>query len=416
MELTDEEQQAYQGARGRAQGMAMRILVHLGRVLGADRLIPISSAHIDGCLYHGESGVAFAEALVQGEGHICVPTTLNVGALDLHRPENVRIDEPIREMARRLMQAYVALGCRQTWTCAPYQAGFRPAKGEDIAWAESNAVVFANSVLGARTNRYGDFLDICAALTGRAPRYGLHVPENRRATLRIRTSAVSQRLKRNSVFYPVLGAWLGRNAGSDIAVIEGLPTDLSEDALKALGAAAASTGAVALFHVAGVTPEAPTVEAAGGGAVPEQVLDFTPDEAIRARDSLSTISGVAPDVIALGSPHYSLAEVEAFERVRRGRRLRLPVYLCTGRHVFSVLEHRGQVAEMEGAGVVFITDTCVVVTPILAPQGGVLMTDSGKFAHYSLGNIGYDVLYGSAAECVESAVQGKLAHLQEDWQ
>lgn len=170
-----------------------------------------------------------------GGGQVRVPTTLNVGALNLLKSEAGLMAPPQRAMAGRLMQAYVALGCRQTWTCAPYQVGHRPALGEDIAWAESNAVVFANSVLGARTNRYGDFLDICAALTGRAPRYGLHLPENRRATILVRTGSLSETLKRQSVFFPVLGAWLGRAMGSEIAVIEGLPSDTSEDALKALG-------------------------------------------------------------------------------------------------------------------------------------------------------------------------------------
>lgn len=416
MQLTEEEAVWARGESGPAMAMATRILAEMGRILGADRLIPVSSAHIDGCLYHGDSGVHFAERLVAGEGQVRVPTTLNVGALNLLKPEAGLMPPPQRAMALRLMQAYIALGCRQTWTCAPYQVGHRPAQGEDIAWAESNAVVFANSVLGARTNRYGDFLDICAALTGRAPRYGLHLPENRRATILVRTASLSETLKRSSVFFPVLGAWLGRTVGSEIAAIEGLPQDTSEDALKALGAAAASTGAVALFHAIGVTPEAPTLEAACGPDGPQHEIELTPDMVRQALATLSTTTrGEQLDVVALGSPHYSLPEIARFEAARQGRRLKLPVTICTNRFVRDVLERQGKLAEMTGAGVEFITDTCVVVTPILPPTGGVLMTDSGKFAHYTPPNTGYAVAYGSVTECVESAVAGRIVRNEETW-
>jgi predicted aconitase len=339
-----------------------------------------------------------------------------VGALNLLKPEFGRMPPHQREMARRLMHAYVAMGCRQTWTCAPYQVGHRPGLGEDVAWAESNAVVFVNSVLGARTNRYGDFLDICAALTGRAPHYGLHLAENRRATVLVRTGSLSQALKRSSVFFPVLGAWLGRAVGSEIAAIEGLPADTNEDALKALGAAAASTGAVALFHAIGVTPEAPTREAAFGGEEPRSILDLTPAAVRQALDTLSTTTrGERLDVIALGSPHYSLPEILRFEAAREGRSFALPVTICTNRFVLDILERQGRIGEMTAAGVEFITDTCVVVTPILPPTGGVLMTDSGKFAHYTPPNTGYSVAYGSVTECVESAIAGRIVRDQEMW-
>ena len=150
--------------------MAMRIVAEAANLLGAPRLIPIASAHIDGALYHGDSGTLFAEKLVDGGAKVAVRSTLNVGALDLTGCSRVRLAEPERGMARRMMQAYLKLGCEPSWTCAPYQAGHRPALGTDVAWGESNAVVFCNSVLGARTNRYGDFLDIACAIS--RPRAG----------------------------------------------------------------------------------------------------------------------------------------------------------------------------------------------------------------------------------------------------
>ncbi len=413
--LTAEETAIAGGRDGEGAALALRLVTESGRLLGADRLVPVTSAHIDGCLYHGDSGTEFAEFLVAKGARVKVPATLNVGALDLMRPGNVRLDGARRDMALRLMRAYEAMGCRSTWTCAPYQAGHRPATGSDVAWGESNAVVFCNSVLGARTNRYGDFLDIACAIAGRAPRYGLHLAENRLARVAVDTSALSDGLKRKEAFWPVLGAWLGRAVGERVAVIEGLAEHASEDRLKALGAAAASTGAVALFHVAGVTPEAPHAAAV---LAPEPVerLALTPAMVREARALLSTASGDTVDAVAIGSPHASYAEVGALESLLAGRRLRVPLYLNTGRHVATRLEREGRLRPLTEAGVVPILDTCVVATPILSSGGGVLMTNSGKFAFYAPGNTGYAVQFGSLADCVESAVAGRLVRDEAGWQ
>ncbi len=400
--------------------MALRIVAETGRVFGAERLIPITSAHIDGCLYHGDSGVDFAERLVAGGGRVRVPATLNVGALDLLNPARVRAEPHRREMALRLMRAYEALGCRPSWTCAPYQAGHRPAQGAHVAWGESNAVAFANSVLGARTERYGDFLDICAALVGRAPYRGLHRDENRRARILVETDRLSPALKDSDVFYPVLGAWLGAEMGAEVAVISGLPADVSEDRLKALGAAAGTTGSVGLFHVAGVTPEAPSVEAALGNSPPERVIALTPAMVRAARDRLSTVGGGASgagtiDAVAVGSPHFSPAEFAALERLAAGKRFGVPFYVCTSRDVRAMLEKQGRLEPLAAAGIDIVVDTCVVVTPILPEGGGVLMTNSGKFAYYGPANTGYEAIYGSLADCVASAETGRIVRDESVW-
>lgn len=418
LDLTPEERDIAGGAKGEAAAMAMRILAEMGRLLGADRLIPIASAHIDGCLYHGDSGTHFAERLVAGGGRVAVPTTLNVGALDLLHPRRVNVDGARRAMMLRLMRAYEALACRPTWTCAPYQAGHRPAAGSDVAWGESNAVAFCNSVLGARTNRYGDYLDICAAIAGRAPRYGLHLAENRHARVVVDTAALSPALRDSDVFFPVLGAWLGAELGTTIAVIDGLPAATSEDRLKALGAAAASSGAVGLFHIAGVTPEAPSVAAALGGLPPERTIRLTAEMVRAARDRLSTVAGERIDAVALGSPHFSLDEVDALERLLAGRRAVVPIYVCTGRHVVRELDRASRLTRLAESGVTIVADTCVVVTPILpaAAEGArVLMTNSGKFAHYGPANTGYHAVYGSLADCVASAVSGRVTRDEALW-
>lgn len=420
LSLTNDETAMSEGRDGPAVASAMRILCEMGRLLGADRLIPIASVHVDGCLYHGDSGVHFAERLQQGGGRVRVPTTLNVGALDLLHPGRVRASPHRRNMALRLMQAYEALGCRPTWTCAPYQAGHRPRTGENVAWGESNAVAFCNSVLGARTNRYGDFLDICAALTGRAPDYGLHRPENRRARILVEAGGLSRRLVASDAFYPVLGSWLGAEVGNAVAVIEGLPGAVTEDQLKALGAAAASSGAVGLFHVAGVTPEAPTAAAALGGLPPERRIALIPALLRAARDRLSTAADGGIDAVALGSPHFSLAEFAALLALLRGRRSQVPFYVCTSRHVVEALRRDDRLQALEAAGVTVVADTCVVVTPILPESGreggSLLMTNSGKFAHYAPANTGYRVIYGSLEDCVASALSGRVERDETLWQ
>jgi len=415
VDLTHHERAYLDGAHGDAGALAMRVVVAAAELLGAPGLVEIESAHIDGCLYHGDGGVEFAERLASGGAKVAVPTTLNVGALDLLHPGTVRGDAHHAAMARRQMDAYLALGCAPTFTCAPYQAGHRPSLGAQVAWGESNAIAFANSVLGARTERYGDFLDACCAVTGRAPLHGLHLDDNRAATVVVDASGVPDALKRADVFYPVLGTWLGREVGQDIAALAGLPGDVTEDQLKALGAAAASSGAVALFHVVGVTPEAATLDAATRGRTPRRRVTLTADMLRAAVDRLSTTTVGTVDAVAVGSPHFSVEEFAALVPLVRGRRMAVPFYACTGRDVLARLQASGDAALLASAGVHVVVDTCVVVTPILPAAGGVLMTCSGKFAHYGPANTGYDVVYGSLAECVASAETGRVTRDEALW-
>jgi len=415
MQLSDEEKSFLSPDAPPARAMAMRILVDAAKLMGAKSLVPITSAHIDGCVYFGDAGVLFAERMRDLGGKVSVPSSLNVGALDLLHPDLVIADAYAKGMSKRLMDAYVDLGCTQSWTCAPYQAGYRPKQGEQIAWAESNAIVFANSVLGARTNRYGDFMDICAAITGRAPYTGLHLEENRRAKILIDLANLSPALLREDAFFPVLGAWLGEAVGTTIAAIKGLPSDVSEDQLKALGAAAASTGAVALFHVIGVTPEAKTEAAAFGSEPPEAIISPTPSIMRAARDKLSTTTASAIDCVALGSPHFSFGECQALAALAKGKKFKKPVYVCTRHDVFQLLEAAGARRALEAAGVVFVIGTCVVVTPILKQDEGVLMTNSGKFAHYSPSTVHHDVVFGSLEDCVRSAETGMVERDERLW-
>ncbi len=327
--------------------MAMRIVADTARLMGAPRLIPVASAHIDGALYHGDSGTLFAEKLVEGGAKVKVRSTLNVGSIDLTGCSRNLLPAHEADMAKRMMRAYIAW-LRADLTCAPYQAGHRPAKGTDVAWGESNAVVFCNSVLGARTNRYGDFLDIACAIAGRAPDYGLHRSENRRATVVIDISGLDPAFLSSEVAWPILGNLFGRSVGTNIGVVAGSPVHPDEDDLKAFGAASASVGAVGLFHVAGVTPEAPDLETALQHQKPEGVIRVTREMIEATRKRLSTVEQVDHiDAVAIGSPHLSRTEFDRLERAIAERKLAVPLYACTGRHALVELEKDGRRQALE---------------------------------------------------------------------
>jgi predicted aconitase len=313
------------------------------------------------------------------------------------------------------MEAHLELGCEASFTCAPYQLRQRPRFGQQIAWAESNAIVFANSVLGARTNRYGDFIDLCAALTGRAPYAGLHVTENRYAKMVFRLLQFDANLLAGAgtrdLMYASLGLLIGAQAGSLIPALIGLPSDTTEDELKALGAAAASTGAVALFHAVGVTPEAATLDLALGGAAPERVVDVYPSDLARVRASLSRARpGDVLAAVSVGTPHFSLTEFANLERLltETAAPLAVDFYVNTSRYILWELEQSGAAARLAAAGVQIVTDTCTYITPVMKQTQGLIMTNSGKWAHYAPANIGVEVAYGSLHECVRSAAAGKV--------
>jgi predicted aconitase len=367
----------------------------------ADGFVPITGAHIDGCLYHGQAGLDFAETLLGEGARVKVPTTLNVSSLDLLHPSLYRGDTATAASARRLMEVYEAMGCQPTWTCAPYQLQHRPGFGDHIAWAESNAIVFANSVLGARTNRYGDFLDIACAVTGLAPFYGLHTDQGRLGTVVMMLVDIEAEWLDSDWLYPVLGSLLGRLSPTGIPVVVGLDQRASEDRLKALGAGAASTGAIAMFHAVGVTPEAATrAQATGGVDLPE--ITVGPDALRDERAKLSSNQGRSPQAVSLGAPHYSAAELSRLAEWIGDRTSVMPFFVNTNRAAVAavpeVARHLGQ------RGVTVVTDTCTYITPIIDPSIRVVMTDSAKWAFYAPGNLGIGVVFGSAEECVATAL------------
>ncbi len=417
--LEDRDRALLSGEAGEGPRLAMSILVRMAEVVGAPELLDITGAHIDSSLYQGPATLEFAERLADGGARVQVPTTLNVAGVDVHGWRDWDVPETWAEPARRQMVAYERMGCEPTWTCAPYQTQPRPGRGEQVAWGESSAIVFANSVLGARTERYPDLMDICCAVTGRAPATGLHLSRNRVGQVLIDLSAVPERLANDPALYPVLGHWIGLRVGTRIPVLDGLSAHPTEDDLKALGAAMASSGAVALFHWVGHTPEAESLEAAFRGDDPAERLLVGLTELRAARDDLG--SGLTDadglDLVVLGSPHFSLSEFEALASLVAGRRRHPAVrmLITTGRAVRALASDAGVLAVIEAFGAEFTVDTCILTTPMLPSEIQRLMTNSAKYAYYAPGLLDRSVAFGSLRDCVASAVSGRVTREDDAW-
>jgi predicted aconitase len=409
--LEDIDRALLAGVHGGAAAFAMELLVAYGRAVGATRCIDIVGAHVDGCLYHGAASLDFVRRLRDLGGRVRVPTTLNVGSIDLIHPELFRGDAATGRAGRDLMELHEALGCLPTFTCAPYQTMFRPRFGEQVAWGESNAIVFANSVIGARTARYGDFTDLAAAMTARVPFAGMHVPENRRAEIVLALPADAGDRWAHDALAVAAGAILGMRAGGTAAAITGLPATLSEDALKAFGATAASTGATALFHAIGVTPEAPDLATACHGIAPAETIAVGHGDIAAALAALTTVPDGAPiAAIALGTPHFSLAEFARLMPLLEGfaPASGVDLYVNTARDTHAALDARGWRGRLEAAGFTLVVDTCTYVTAVMRDLDGPVMTNSGKWAHYAPGNLGIDVAFGTLADCIASAAAGRV--------
>ncbi len=406
------------GEHGPAAKLAMSILMRMADVWGATELMDISGAHIDSTIYIGEAGLEYAERLAALGARVAVPTTLNVSGLDEAHWQEWAVPADWAEKSFRQMVAYQSMGAVPTWTCAPYQTEWKPSFGQQVAWGESNAIVFANSVLGARTERYPDLLDICCAITGRVPAAGLHLTENRAGQLLFRLIDVPLAVQQDDTFYPVFGHLLGKVAGDRIPVVEGLRVQPAEDQLKALGAAVASSGAVALFHIVGVTPEAPTLEAAFQGRQPVQVVDVTMDTLRQARRELTTAEGNRLDMVVLGSPHFSLAEFRQLAPLLADRHTHPNVqFLVTSsRGMVLLARQAGYLDPLERFGGKVTVDTCILASPMLPPEVTLLMTNSAKYAYYAPGLLGTHITFGSLADCVRSAVIGRVMRDEAGWE
>lgn len=415
--LSTKDRDMLRGEFGPATKMAMSIVAQMAEVAGAQELLDISGAHIDSTVYIGEAGLEFAERLASLGAKVSVPTTLNVSGLDEHHWQEWAVPSDWARQAYRQMVAYQSMGTIPTWTCAPYQTEMRPSFGQQIAWGESNAIVFANSVLGARTERYPDLFDICCAITGRAPAMGLHLAENRAGQFLFRLIDVPERLQRSDDFYPVLGNLIGKASGDKIPVIDGMAITPDEDHLKAFGAATASSGSVAMFHMVGVTPEAPTLEEAFHRNAPIETINVTMDALRESRRELTHTDSNKLHMVVLGSPHFSLAEFKRLVPMLEGKRKHPDIkFLVTSSRAMTQLARQaGFLESLETFGAQITVDTCILTSPMLPAEIQNLMTNSAKFAYYAPGLLGKKIAFGSLEDCVNSAVAGQIMRDESLW-
>ena len=417
LQLTNKDREMLRGDHGAAAKMAMSILVRMAGVSHAGELIDITGAHIDSTVYIGDAGLEFAERLASLGAKVSVPTTLNVSGLDEHHWQEWAVPTDWAKQAYRQMVAYQSMGTIPTWTCAPYQTEARPSFGQQIAWGESNAVVFANSVLGARTERYPDLFDICCAITGRAPNIGLHRTENRAGEMLLDVKEIPETVQLRDDFYPILGHLVGKISLDRIPVLDGICIIPSEDQLKALGAAAASSGAVALFHMVGITPEAPTLEAAFQGSVPQNKIKISMEMLRNSRQELTHTDLEKLDMVVLGSPHFSLSEFKQLARLVAGKRKNknTKFLVTSSRAMTQLAKQAGWLEPIQEFGAQLTVDTCILTTPMLPAEMRYLMTNSAKFAYYTPGLLNKKITFGSLRDCVDSAVEGSVVRDESAW-
>jgi len=371
MELTKEQQDMLDGGRGEVIQRNMRLLVRLGEIYGADRMIPIASAQVAGVSYKsiGDPGLEFLEDFASKGAKVKVKTTLNPAGMDIMDWERIGFPSDFARKQLRIIEAFRKMGITPTATCTPYLAGNLPKKGEHLAWSESSAVSFANSVIGARTNREGGPSSLAAAICGFTPNYGLHLDENRKPDFVIKVETSLEKISD----FGALGYWAGAMVKNKIPYFTGIKS-ASRDHLKGLGAAMAASGAVALYHVEGITPEA------GQDISGLETFTFTIQDKKDAYEKLNT--GEHPDLVVFGCPHASMDEIRELAKRLEGRKVIKRLWICTSRHVKEQAEHEGLVQKIEAAGGNVVADTCMVVSPIEKMGFKSTGVNSGKAANY----------------------------------
>lgn len=378
MYLSREEEMMLEGELGPTVAKCMELLVALGKIYNADKLVPVASTHISGVSYKtiGDAGVELLEDLAEGveqeeKPAIKILSTLNPSGMDLKDWKNLGVPKKFARQQERILRAYIQLGATPTCSCTPYLCGNLPRYGQVLAWAESSAVIFANSVLGARTNREGGPAALAAAICGRTPRHGFLLEENRVPTAKV----VVLDQPSGSYEYSLLGAVIGSELGDEVPLITGLSSPSLEE-LRSLGASMAAMGANALYHVEGVTPEASTVSRERIG----DVLEVAREEWLNKSEELSSITFEEAELVCIGCPHLSLGEVETLARCVES--LGKEFWACTSREVRLEAEKTGLLKELEKKGVRLVCDTCMVVSPLEEVGYTGVVTNSAKAARY----------------------------------
>jgi hypothetical protein len=394
MHLTNLEEKMLAGEEGYAVQKNMQILTALGDIFGADKMIPVSSVQVAGVSYYnlGDAGLEYLETLAGKGARARVKTTLNPAGMDLENWRELGIDEEFARKQERVIRAFMKMGVTASCTCTPYLVGNEPGRGDHIAWSESSAVTYANSILGALTNREGGPSALAAAITGLTPAYGMHIEENRTPQVRVKVEAKLAAV----ADFGALGYFVGKKIGPKIPLIEGIE-GAGVEQLKSLCASIATYGGTALFHTRD--------EKYRQKEVPTETLTITRADiegALRALNDEAT----EVDFVALGCPHCTLDEIERIAGLLEGKKVTREFWICTARQTMKEAEKSGYAQKIRTAGAKFACDTCMAVAP-LKGRFRVLATDSAKACYYGRGTNDFKTRIGSVEECVNAAVTGK---------
>ncbi len=421
MNLTDEERAMLDGRDGPAVQAAMDLLMRYGRALGAERLVETNNvvASIsattpfmrDFARRKGGMDAVFSEFSLDSETVVTIP---KVRAFTSHvqlgfDPGNgaaMGVDEETLQFYRKGEAFTTGLGVQATNTCTPYQVGNIPTRGEHCAWMESSAVIYCNSVLGARTNTEGRESVGAAMLTRRIPYWGYHIDANRRGTHHVQLDIEVE----TTADWGLLGYWIGERVQERVPVVEGVTRIPNLARLKHFGASAASSGGVEMYHLVGITPEAPSVEQAFGGNSPLEALRYGQAERRETWERInSTGVETAVDYVMLGCPHYTIEQIWEATQLLEGRKVHpdCALWIFTPRAIKALADRNGYTQIIEDAGGVLMTDSCSAMSRA-APKGTrVVALDSAKQAHYLPAILGVQAWFGTTAECIEAACTGR---------
>jgi predicted aconitase len=390
MRLTEEEKRILEGKEGSAAKKSMEILVALGEIYGAEKLIPVTSVQISGVSYAnlGDAGLEFLAELAE-DGKVQVKTTLNPAGMDMENWRALGIDAGFAEKQIKVIEAFAKMGVATTCTCTPYLIGNKPNIGEHIAWGESSAVTYANSVLGAKTNREGGPSAIASALTGKTAEYGLHLDENRQAQF---VSEVKAEID-SPMLFGALGYVVGKLAKGRIPLIKGINKATIED-LKSLSASIVTYGAASLFHIEGITPNKTVI--------PEEEITVEQKEIDEAIADMNDADDV--DFIFIGCPHCSMDELSKLTELLEGKKVEKELWIGVARPLKKLADEKGYSKMIEESGAKFACDTCHVVAP-LKGRFKALATNSAKGIYYGRGKNQFKTVFRSLEDCVKLAVE-----------
>lgn len=404
LKLTPYEQQMLDGKHGEAKQLAMKIMIKVGEPLGAKEFVEVVS--VQAMAHFGSLHIAgrdYLHNLACMGGECCVPCTQDPASIPFDTWEEMGYDKEYAENQLKLCESVMQLGEYHAWSCTPYVQGSVPRLGQNVAWAESSAVSYANSVLGVRTNRTPAGLAVCAALTGRIPKFGLYFDENRKAQVKVTVDAGEL----SDLDYNTIGIIIGKRVGNYVPAIYGIPAKATNENLKYLGACAASSGSVAMWHAVGVTPEALYSDPFSDH---DPIMEFkiTRDMLTETESSMCTSHPGEIDLYVTGCPHSSVAEIVKLFKLMKGRRVKpgKDMWIFTTAEACNMLRRSGIVPELEKAGVRMMVQTCLVISPLVGNgKYKTLITDSGKNASYLPSEHGIELVYASMEDCVKAVTE-----------